>query len=122
VSGIFGTSFGHLFAMTDIHQDTETSRQKFGIGVPKHQKKISEPSKKKGGSFLPPMTTEDGSHSRAGSNSSSNGGKKHVLVSHMQLEAAEATVDRLRVLLREKEIEVGKLRSENSTLRQVIFC
>lgn len=46
---------------------------------------------------------------------------KQRLLSQLQLESLTAQVDRLRVLLREKEIESVALKNENSMLKQVII-
>jgi hypothetical protein len=72
----------------------------------------------KGTAFLPPVyddTSKNTGRIRAISAGSIH--KQKPISDH--IETAMAQEDRMRVTLREKEIEIGRLKSENAILRQV---
>ncbi|KAI8893171.1 hypothetical protein BC833DRAFT_313278 [Globomyces pollinis-pini] len=71
---------------------------------------------------LPPMTNEEenNTHSRQGSAHSSVGGRAKSIqtVTRLQLESHAAQLERLRVILRERELEIVRVKTENSILKQ----
>ncbi|KAJ2997155.1 hypothetical protein HDV02_005834 [Globomyces sp. JEL0801] len=72
---------------------------------------------------LPPMTNEEenNTHSRQGSAHSSVGGRAKSIqtVTRLQLESHAAQLERLRVILRERELEIVRVKTENSILKQI---
>ncbi|KAJ3325846.1 hypothetical protein HDV06_002231 [Boothiomyces sp. JEL0866] len=91
--------------MTDVHEDLEAARSKI-YGVP-------NPSKAKNykkNNILPPVEGGEG-HSRA------NSANKPVN-NLVDLESIQGKVDRMRTLLRERELENNRLKIENSMLKQ----
>lgn len=111
--------------MAQVHSDnTEKVHQKVYSGIRTEKIHKSNAYGDKNVSFLPPMAgnhqQDHDSHSRASSYSSAGANKQKTtyLINQLQSEAVTANLDRLRMLVREKEIEVTKLKAESSTLRK----
>ena len=94
--------------MTDVHGDFERAKV---YKVPYGKKKL--PPVHNGESDEERIDRAESPHSQTGAEI------KQKILLQLQLESTTAQVDRLRVLLREREIETGKLKSENSMLKQV---
>jgi hypothetical protein len=80
-------------------------------------------SKKHANQQLPPVVsgydTSDFHDYRADSPNSQTGDKiKQQFLSQLQVESLTAQVERLRVSQRERDIEISRLKAENSMLRQ----
>ncbi|KAJ3305664.1 hypothetical protein HDV03_001309 [Kappamyces sp. JEL0829] len=104
--------------MTDVHGDFERSKI-YKVKMAQHH--LDKKEKKQP---LPPLGgysdgEDDRYEQRAESPHSQNGAEiKQKVLYQLQLESAAAQVERLRVLLREREIENSKLKNENSMLKQ----
>lgn len=77
--------------------------------------------------FLPHVhVTETGHHThfRAGSHNSDKAlpaiFTKNLIASQKQIEAAEGHLERFRIMLREKEIDLSRSKNENVLLKQVL--
>jgi hypothetical protein len=100
--------------MAEVHTSLKSKSKMYGV----HTKDKKPEGNTKPKPHLPPMEEKD-HPSRANSANSSNIQMAISTISQKQINAAIKHSDRIRTIVREKEIEISQLKTENSMLKQV---